>query len=226
MDGNGRWAKNRGLPRREGHKQGVKTLKTLTRAADKIGISHLTVYAFSTENWKRPKPEVNFLLKLFSRTIHNEIDELKENDVKINVIGRRLELPSYLKNKIEQIEKDTAQNKGLNFNIAFNYGGRAEIVDAAKKICSDLDIDSITEDSFSDYLYDIKSPEVELLIRTGGEKRISNFLLWELAYAELYFTEKFWPEFTGEDLKIACEEFSRRNRRFGTLNKAGEMDVK
>ena len=225
-DGNGRWAERKEMPRREGHKQGVKTLKEITRAAGRMGISYLTVYAFSTENWKRPSWEVKFLMKLFSRTISNEILELQENDVRIKVLGRRDELSSTLIKEIDYIENKTANNEGLTLNIAFNYGGRAEIVDTAQKICRELNSEEIDEETFSKFLYNNDCPDVELLIRTGGEKRISNFLLWELAYAELYFSSTYWPDFSVEDLKEALNDFSERHRRFGALDKAGDKNVK
>lgn len=224
MDGNGRWAQKRGKPRREGHKKGVQTLKKLARIVGNKGIPYLTVYAFSTENWKRPRPEVNFLLKLFHQTIENEIDELKEEDISIKIIGRRDGLPKYLVDEINKVEKETYENEGLNLNIAFNYGGRAEIIDAANRILQNdqVDMENITEEKFSDYLYSKRTPDVELLIRTGGEKRISNFLLWQIAYAELYFTDTYWPDFDSDDLEEALEEYSCRERRFGGLKESGE----
>ena len=222
MDGNGRWAQNKNLPRRKGHKEGVNTLKKVAKEASEMGIKFLTVYAFSTENWKRPDSEINFLFNLFENTIKNEIDELKQNNVHTNVIGRKESLPKNLIKQIEFLEKKTAEEDDLVLNIAFNYGGRAEIVDSAKKIIdSKMKAKNLNEEKFSSNLYLNDMPDVELLIRTGGEKRLSNFLLWELAYAELYFTDVFWPDFTKENLERAIKEFKNRNRRFGSLNEDG-----
>mgnify|MGYP006273217335 CR=1 FL=1 len=226
MDGNGRWAQKKGLPRRKGHKEGVNTLKKIVKAAGEIGINYLTVYAFSTENWKRPDKEVNFLLNLFENTIKNELDELKEKNVHINVIGRKKTLPSNLVKQIEYLENETAKESDLILNIAFNYGGRAEIVDTAKKILKEkIEVEDIDEKKFSSYLYFSNIPDVELLIRTGGEKRLSNFLLWESAYAELYFTDIFWPDFSKENLEEAVDEFNQRNRRFGSLDEDGDYNA-
>jgi len=217
MDGNGRWAEDRGLIRQQGHKKGVDTLKNITISASEIGLKSLTVYAFSTENWNRPKKEVNFLMNLFKNTIRNEFDELKKNNVKVKIIGRRDSFAKNLLREIEHLEESTKNNDGLILNIAFNYGGRAEIVDAAKKIIKKENINKINEEEFSKNLYLSDTPEVELLIRTGGEKRLSNFLLWELAYAELYFCDTYWPDFSEDDLKAAIEDFNQRERRFGSL---------
>ncbi len=226
MDGNGRWAQKKGLPRRKGHKEGVSTLKKIAKAAGKMGINYLTVYAFSTENWKRPDKEVNFLLNLFENTIKNELDALKENDVHINIIGRKNSLPSNIVNQIEYLENKTANENDLILNIAFNYGGRAEIVDTAKKIIKNkVNVEDLDEKKFSSYLYLDSIPDVELLIRTGGEKRLSNFLLWESAYAELYFTDVYWPDFSKDNLQEAINEFHQRNRRFGSLNEDGDYNA-
>ena len=226
MDGNGRWAQKKGLPRRKGHKEGVNTLKKIVKAAGEIGINYLTVYAFSTENWKRPDKEVNFLLNLFENSIKNELDELKEKNVHINVIGRKKTLPSNLVKQIEYLENETAKESDLILNIAFNYGGRAEIVDTAKKILKEkIEVEDIDEKKFSSYLYFSNIPDVELLIRTGGEKRLSNFLLWESAYAELYFADIFWPDFSKENLEEAVDEFNQRNRRFGSLDEDGDYNA-
>lgn len=222
MDGNGRWAKKRNKSRSSGHQEGVKTLKEIVKAAANLQIESLTVYAFSTENWKRPKAEVNFLLTLMKRTIRNEINELLENGVRIKFIGRKDMLSDNLIKEIEYIEEKSRQNNNLILNIAFNYGGRAEITDAAKKIAAahkngELDLNKFDESDFSNYLYNKELENVELLIRTGGDQRLSNFLLWQSAYAELYFTDKFWPDFSAEDLKLAIEDFKNRDRRFGGL---------
>jgi undecaprenyl diphosphate synthase len=222
MDGNGRWAEKRNKSRSSGHKEGVKTLKEIVKAAANLQIESLTVYAFSTENWKRPKAEVNFLLALMKRTIHNEINELLKNGVRIKFIGQKDALPSSLVKEFKYIEEKSEHNNNLILNIAFNYGGRAEITDAAKKIAlayenDEIDLNKFDESDFSNYLYDKELENVELLIRTGGDLRVSNFLLWQSAYAELYFTEKFWPDFSTEDLKKAIEDFKNRDRRFGGL---------
>lgn len=223
MDGNGRWAKKRNLARREGHKEGVKTLKKIVKYAADTDISSLTVYAFSTENWKRPKAEVDFLLALMKRTMRNEIKDLLDNGVQVNFLGRKENLSKNLIKEIEHIENKSKNNKRLILNIAFNYGGRAEIVDAAKKILSEFksenfDIDELDENEFSSYLYKPEFKDIELLIRTGGDKRLSNFLLWQSAYAELYFTDKYWPDFDEAELDAAIEDFRSRERKFGALN--------
>ena len=223
MDGNGRWAEQRNKNRSAGHKEGVKTLKKIVKAAANLEIDSLTVYAFSTENWKRPKTEVDFLLTLMQRTMRNEVDELLENGVKINFLGRKEALSSGLIKEIEYIEKKSAQNTNLSLNIAFNYGGRSEITDAAKKIAEaykndKIDLQNFGENDFASFLYQEDLQNVELLIRTGGDLRLSNFLLWQSAYAELYFTDKFWPDFSKEDLNKAIEEFKQRERKFGGLN--------
>ena len=229
MDGNGRWAEQRNKNRSAGHKEGVKTLKKIVKAAANLSIESLTVYAFSTENWKRPKSEVDFLLTLMRRTMRSEVDELLENGVKVNFLGRKKPLSSKLIEEIEYIEKKSFQNDSLTLNIAFNYGGRAEITDAAKKMAEDYKNDKIAladfdEKSFEEYLYQKDLNDVELLIRTGGDLRLSNFLLWQAAYAELYFIDKFWPDFTEEDLKKAIAEFEKRKRRFGGLDD-GDRDA-
>ena len=225
MDGNGRWAKERGLPRREGHLAGINALESVLRRAELLGIPCLTVYAFSTENWKRPGMEVKFLLQLFEETLLNRADELFKNNVKVKVIGRREGLPSNLIETIKKIEEKTRNNKAFQLNIAFNYGGRAEIIDLVSSIVRDIQegkkIDLNDEKTIANYLYSPEYPEVELLIRTSGEKRLSNFLLWQSAYAELYFTDKYWPDFDGDELEKAIEDFKKRNRRFGGLNGEG-----
>ena len=225
MDGNGRWAQNKNMPRTYGHKQGVETLKDIVEAFIKKGIPSLTVYAFSTENWKRPPKEVKYLMTLFRRTIENEADELNEQDVKINILGRRDNLDDKLLKKIEWIEDLTQDNKKLELNIAFNYGGRAEIIDVVKNMIKDpeLSADDIDENLFNQNLYNPNISNVEYIIRTGGEKRISNFLLWESAYAELYFTKKYWPDFDEEELEKALEDFSKRKRKFGALDNGADQ---
>jgi len=221
MDGNGRWAREKGLPRQVGHQEGVKAMKRVTRKAGELGVSSLTVYAFSTENWKRPGKEVNFLMNLFQKTLIKQARELFENNVKVKIIGRRDNLSRELLKTINEIEEMTATNTGLELKIAFNYGGRAEILDMSRKIIRDvqkgLNPDTLTEEEIAQYLYDPDYPDIELLIRTGGDKRVSNFLLWQIAYAELYFIDKYWPDFTGEDLVDAIKVFNERERRFGGI---------
>jgi len=226
MDGNGRWAKEKGLPRREGHKAGVGALRSVIEKAGELGVSCLTVYAFSTENWKRPGSEVNFLMKLFRKTLIQQAQDLFKNNVKVRVIGNRNQLEMGILKTIEEVEGLTADNQGLNLNIAFNYGGRQEIFTMIKKISENvkngLDIENLKIEELNNYLYTPTCPEVELLIRTGGEKRLSNFLLWQSAYAELYFIDKYWPDFSGEDLIKAIQVFEVRERKYGGLTKVGD----
>lgn len=225
MDGNGRWAQKQDLPRRAGHKKGVEVLKKIVKESSRLKIPCLTVYAFSTENWNRPSREVKFLMKLFHRTLQREVNELDDNNVKVRIIGRRANLPDYLLDEIKQAEGQTADNTGLNLNIAFNYGGRAEIVDAVNEIIKDTQdhISEISPELIGDHLYNPDFQEVEFLIRTGGEMRVSNFMLWEIAYAELYITDKYWPAFQREDFRKALQNFSSRERRFGSLDESGDQ---
>jgi undecaprenyl diphosphate synthase len=226
MDGNGRWAEEKGLARREGHKAGVGALRSVIEKAGELGVSCLTVYAFSTENWKRPGSEVNFLMKLFRKTLIQQAQDLFKNNVKVQVIGNRNQLEKGILKTIEEVEGLTANNQGLNLNIAFNYGGRQEIFAMIKKISENvkngLDIENLTIEELKNYLYTPTCPEVELLIRTGGERRLSNFLLWQCAYAELYFIDKYWPDFSGEDLIKAIQVFQVRERKYGGLTKVGD----
>jgi undecaprenyl diphosphate synthase len=214
MDGNGRWAARRRLPAIAGHREGAKALKRTIKAAHETGIRELSVYAFSTENWQRPQAEVNALMEMFGELIDKEVPELDEKDVQVRFIGRRSDLSSDLLRKMEWAENTTAGNSAMTLYIAFNYGGRSEIEDAFKaatgngKTCDG-------EMEFRQYLYAPEMHDPELLIRTSGEKRLSNFLLWQCAYSELYFTDKLWPEFDGEDLRQALAEFGLRQRRFG-----------
>jgi len=223
MDGNGRWANEKGLPRTVGHKKGVKKLKEVIKLINKLGIEYLTVFAFSTENWKRPKKEVKFLMKLFNQAFNNELDELHSNGVKVRVLGRREGLPPNIKDKVREITELTKDNQGLNLNIALNYGGRAEIIDAVKSLASEvsdgeIELTEITEERLNNKLYTEGMPDPELLIRSSGELRISNFLLWQLAYTEFYFTDTFWPEFDEKELLLAIAEYQERERRFGGLD--------
>lgn len=213
MDGNGRWAQNRGLPRTFGHKEGAVALRKVIAHAGKLGVKYLTVYAFSTENWKRSQEEVNALMFLFKTYIKKEEKNIVKNNIKFMVSGRSENVNPSLLQSIRDLEEKTKDNDGLTFNIAFNYGGRAEIIDAVNKILESKKTE-IKEEEFSDYLYN-KLPDPELLIRTSGEMRISNFLLWQIAYSELYITDTFWPDFNEIELEKAIEDFNKRNRRFG-----------
>ena len=219
MDGNGRWATQRGLPKIAGHRQGVKTVQDVTKAAMEMGIKVLTLYAFSTENWKRPRREVDALFGLLEIYLEREADKLNKNNIRLSVIGRIKELPALVQEKLRRVSESTKNNTGLILNLALNCGGRAEIVDASRKIAQDVSgeriaIDDIDEAMFSRYLYTENIPDPDLLIRTSGEFRISNFLLWQICYAELYVTTKLWPDFNKDDLKRALMEYRRRNRRF------------
>ncbi len=220
MDGNRRWAKKKYLPSAIGHQKGVEALKTTLKACHEYGVKYLTVYAFSTENWKRSSEEVNFLMGLLAKTISNELAELHENKVRIKFIGDISVLNDDLKNILLNAENVTKDNNGVQLQIAFNYGARAELTKAVKDIIKDveagkLSTEEITEDTVSSKLYTSSIPDPDLLIRTGGEKRISNYLLWQLAYSEIFVTDTFWPDFGYETLSEAIEEFHNRSRRFG-----------
>lgn len=220
MDGNRRWAKTHLLPSAVGHQKGVESLKKTMRAFDKFGIKYLTVYAFSTENWNRKKEEVDFLMNLLAKTLTDELEEMHNENVKIRFIGNIEKLSPKLVKILKNAEKKTEKNTGVNLQIAFNYGARDEIVQAAKKIAQkavsgEIKIDDIDETMFSENLYTADMPDPDLLIRTGGEKRISNYLLWQIAYSEVYVTDKFWPEFGEKALSEAVTEFEKRNRRYG-----------
>ncbi len=214
MDGNGRWAERRGLPRTEGHKEGVKTVKRIVKASSDLGIKYLTLYAFSTENWKRSKEEVNFLLNLFVEAINGYLDELKYNNVKLKFIGDIEGLPYFLRKVIFYSERITRNSTGLTLNIAINYGGRREIVQAVSRICKE-NIRNIDEKIFSKYLYTAGQPDPDIIIRTSGEKRLSNFLLYQSSYSELFFTDTLWPDFTENEFQEIIKEFLNRKRKFG-----------
>ncbi|MCI4463141.1 MAG: isoprenyl transferase [Caldisericum sp.] len=213
MDGNGRWATQRGLNRTEGHKEGVKVVKKIVEASVEVGVKYLTLFAFSTENWKRGPSEVNFLLNLFVDTIYNYIPELKRNSVKLNFIGDFTPLPVPLKKTMEYALKETSDGSSLVLTIAINYGGRHEILEACRKLCESNE--DITEENFKKFLYTKDLPDPDLLIRTSGEMRISNFLLFQVAYTELYFTKTLWPDFTKEEYFKILQDFGKRERRFG-----------
>jgi undecaprenyl diphosphate synthase len=213
MDGNGRWATQRGLNRTEGHKEGVKVVKKIVEASVEVGVKYLTLFAFSTENWKRGPSEVNFLLNLFVDTIYNYIPELKRNSVKLNFIGDFTPLPVPLKKTMEYALRETSDGSSLVLTIAINYGGRHEILEACRKLCESNE--DITEENFKKFLYTKDLPDPDLLIRTSGEMRISNFLLFQVAYTELYFTKTLWPDFTKEEYFKILQDFGKRERRFG-----------
>ncbi|MEX1031029.1 MAG: isoprenyl transferase [Paenibacillaceae bacterium] len=222
MDGNGRWAKQRGLPRIAGHRSGMNTIKQITLAADDIGIKVLTLYAFSTENWKRPKDEVDFLMKLPVEFLTLELAELISNNVQIRMMGWKEELPPHTLKAIEEAEIKTKMNTGLILNFAINYGSRREMVSAVRQIADQvqngsLKSDEITEDMFSHVLHSSALPDPDLLIRTSGEQRISNFMLWQLAYTELAFVDVYWPAFTKHHLFEVIQQYQKRNRRFGAI---------
>ncbi|OIO39795.1 MAG: di-trans,poly-cis-decaprenylcistransferase [Candidatus Omnitrophica bacterium CG1_02_49_10] len=220
MDGNGRWAHRRGLPRIMGHKRGVDTIQKVIGGCRELGVKMLTVYAFSTENWHRPKREVGQLMALLKAYLRKDAERLNKNNIRLYFSGRIKGLPDDVRASIKEALEITRNNDGFILNIALNYGGRAEIVDAARKVASDamsgkLNLSSLDEKLFSRYLYTAGLPDPDLVIRTSGEMRISNFLIWQASYAEFYVTEKLWPSFTVSDLKMAVEEFGRRKRRFG-----------
>lgn len=219
MDGNGRWAKNQNKPRVFGHKAGANTLRKLMEYCNKIGVTYLTVYAFSTENWKRSQEEVDALMFLFKSYIKSERENLLKNKIRFMVSGREEGVNLSLMEAIKELEEVTSKDYEMTLNIAFNYGGRAEIIDAVNKILKDGKA-SVTEEEFSKYLYN-DIPDPDLVIRTSGEFRISNFLLWQIAYSEIYITDKYWPDFDEEEMDKALLSYSKRERRFG-----GRLDVK
>ncbi len=216
MDGNRRWAKEHNLPSAAGHKKGVTSLRNVVRACDEFGIKYLTVYAFSTENWKRSKEEVDFLMDLVAVTLKNELDDMHREGVKISFIGDSSRLSDKLQKVTFDAQKKTKNNNGVNLQIALNYGSRDEIVHAVKSIIDEgLTSENITEDVISEHLYTKYIPNPDILIRTGGEKRISNYLLWQIAYSEIIVVDEYWPEFDRCSLLKCIEEFNRRQRRYG-----------
>lgn len=216
MDGNRRWAKKYMLPSVMGHKKGVDALKKTTKACNDLGIKYLTLYAFSTENWNRKKEEVDFLMDLLATTLKNELKELNENNVKMNFIGDLKALNQNLQNILANSIETTKNNTGVVLTVAINYGARNEIIHAIKNIIDDkIQSQDINEEVVSKYLYTNNIPDPDLLIRTSGEKRISNYLLWQIAYSEIYITDTYWPEFDKEKLALAIEEFAKRQRRWG-----------
>jgi undecaprenyl diphosphate synthase len=216
LDGNGRWAMSRGLPVAEGHREGTRALRRTVEAAIALQIGSLVVYGFSTENWTRPPEEVDSLMEIFSETIDRELPDLAEQGVRVRFLGRRDRAPEELQDKMADLEARTGTNDRLDLWIAFDYGGRAELADAAKRLVqAGIQPDEIDEDTFARALYEPDLPDPDLLIRTAGDQRISNFLLWQLAYAELVFVEKPWPDFGEDDLRAALVEYATRERRFG-----------
>lgn len=222
MDGNGRWAKERGLPRAAGHRAGVEALRDIVEACSQLGIKVLTVYAFSTENWKRPREEVDTLMNLLTEYLRKESPRLHRNNIKIQPVGRIHELPLSAREELKRAVRLTENNTGLILNIALNYGGRAELVDATRSIVREvlegkLQLEDIDELVLKEHLYTGSLPDPDLLIRPSGELRVSNFLLWQIAYAEFWFTDVYWPEFRREHLYCALEHYANRDRRFGGI---------
>lgn len=222
MDGNGRWAKKRGLPRIAGHREGMKTIQKVVERAVELDLKALTLYAFSTENWKRPMNEVEFIMKLPSQFLDTYLPDLVKNNVKVTTIGDFDALPKYTKEAVSYSVKKTENNTGLILNFAINYGSRKEILDAVKQICLDyqegqMDLDDLDEKAFSNYLTTNSLSDPDLVIRTSGEQRISNYLLWQIAYSEFYFTEKLWPDFNQKALDMAILAYQDRKRRLGGL---------
>ncbi|MGL5348471.1 MAG: isoprenyl transferase [Peptostreptococcaceae bacterium] len=222
MDGNGRWAKSRFLPRTAGHKAGVETIRKVLTECKKLGVQNVTLYAFSTENWKRPKLEVDTLMNLLSSYLKNEIKELHKNNVKVRTIGDISQLPENCRKEIDRAYELTKFNTGVSLNLALNYGARYDIKNAIIDIvkdakCGKLDVDDIKEDTIKNYLSTKSIPDPDLIIRTSGEERLSNFLMWEAAYSEFYFTDIHWPDFNEEELQKAIYTYQSRDRRFGGL---------
>ena len=218
LDGNGRWAQKRNMPRTFGHKNGAENVVDIAIHAKKRGVKYLTLYAFSTENWKRPKKEVYYFMKLLTKFVNDKIDQLMEEDCKLNFLGDLSAIPDQTRKAVELALDRTKDNKSLFINIALNYGGRDELVHAFKNIISQgYKAEEVDEKLIAEYLYTKDIPDPDLLIRPGGELRISNFLIYQIAYSELYFTDKLWPDFSYEDFDNAIEEYSRRNRRFGDV---------
>jgi len=223
MDGNGRWARQQGLRRILGHESGAKTVRDISRECSRLGVGRLTLYAFSAENWKRPVIEVKFLMKLLSDYLVNERPEIMDNNIRFTAIGRLEELPAEVRAKLDETIQMSSRNTGMVLSLALAYGGRYEIVDAVRRLAREVKEgkrtpESIDEQAISNYLYDPGAPDPDLLIRTGGDLRISNFLLWQISYTELWVTSVKWPDFNKANLHEAIREFSQRDRRFGNIN--------
>ncbi|HOK78726.1 MAG TPA: isoprenyl transferase [Verrucomicrobiota bacterium] len=222
MDGNGRWAKQRHLPRVEGHRHGVESVRAVVRAAGELGIKYLTLYAFSVENWNRPKDEVDTLMRYLARYLKTEIDELQRNNVRLEVIGQVYRLPEFVQEQLANTRQALARNNGLTLILALSYGGRTEIVEAVRQIAAkakagQIEPEEINEQVISQHLYTRHYPDPDLLIRTSGELRVSNFLLWQISYAEFVVTPTLWPDFRKAQFFAALEEYARRHRRFGAV---------
>jgi undecaprenyl diphosphate synthase len=222
MDGNGRWAKQRGMPRVEGHRNGVESVRAIVRACGEVGVKYLTLYAFSVENWNRPKDEVDTLMKYLARFLKNEIGELNRSNVRLEAIGQIWRLPEAVQLQLEKTKAALAKNNGLTLVLALSYGGRTELVEATRAIAAkvksgQLDPAEINERIISEHLYTRHSPDPDLMIRTSGEMRVSNFLLWQISYAELVVTQTLWPDFRKAQFFEALEEYARRHRRFGAV---------
>ena len=224
MDGNGRWAEQKGMPREFGHQSGVRSVKKIVEEANKHKIQYLTLFAFSVENWNRPEYEVKTLMRLLVQTLKDEFEDLLSNNIRLNSIGNIESLPIEVKNELKNIIEKTKNNSGMTLTLALSYSAKQEILDALKQISKKVKNETICIDNFddsiiNDHLYTKDLPNVDLLIRTSGEKRVSNFLLWQIAYAELYFTETYWPDFSQDDFTDAIIEFQKRERRFGKTSK-------
>ena len=224
MDGNGRWAEQKGMPREFGHQNGVRSVKKIVEKANKHKVKYLTLFAFSVENWERPSYEVETLMRLLVQTLRDEFEDLFSNNIRLNAIGDVKSLPNEVKYELDKIINNTKENTGMILTLALSYGGKQEIFKAVKEISEKVKNEIINLDNFddsiiNDHLYTKNLPDVDLLIRTSGEQRISNFLLWQIAYAELYFTETYWPDFSEEDFTDAIIEYQKRERRFGKTSK-------
>ena len=222
MDGNGRWAAQRNLPRVEGHRRGAESVREVLRCASKLGIRHLTLYAFSVENWNRPKEEVDTLMKFLARYLKTEQQEMNQNNVRLRAIGQLDRLPGFVREQLDATIASLDQNTGTTLNLALSYSARTELVDAARAIAAkaksgEMAPADIDEQTLSDHLYTAGTPDPDLLIRTSGEMRVSNFMLWQISYAELVVTERLWPDFGEADFRAALEEFAARDRRFGKV---------
>lgn len=224
MDGNGRWAKKRLMNRIKGHEKGSETVRSIVRASRKIGIKYLTLYAFSTENWQRPKTEVKALMHLLERFLKKELKEMQDNNIRLFAIGQKERLPEGVREKLQETMALTKNNNGMQLNLALSYGGRAEIVRMVRSVAEQtvsgkIDVDAINEDVVARNLFTADIPDPDLLIRTSGEMRISNFLLWQIAYSEIFITDTLWPDFNQEEFFSILNEFQTRDRRFGKVNK-------
>jgi len=221
MDGNGRWAQRQGLPRAMGHESGTRNIRPIAEKAHELGVDVLTLYAFSTENWTRPEWEVKALMRIFGETVRNEKRTILENNIQLHVIGRLEGIPLSLQREIEDAVRESAPNDGLKLNVAFNYGGRAEILDAVQRMLRDrVDPECVTEELFGRYLYTAALPDPDLVIRTAGEMRLSNFLIWQAAYSEYYSTPILWPDFDKDQFELAIQNYSQRQRKFGGIGES------